>query len=58
MEISPFSFGVTTLEGELAGRGVMNPKSNQKLLLQVGAESYVTIIPERIFSASMMYVTH
>ena len=32
-----------------------NPKSNQKLPLHVGAESYVTIILERIFPT--MYVT-
>ena len=36
VEMSPFPFGVTTLAGELGGRGVMNPKSNQTLWLSVG----------------------
>ena len=57
MEMSPFLFGVTTLAGELGGRGVMSPKSTQILWLQVGTESYVTITWEDFSNVSLLFLT-
>ena len=55
--MSPFPFGVTTLAGELGGRGVMNPKSTQTLWLHVRTESYVTITWEDFFNVPRILLT-
>ena len=57
VEMSPFMFGVTTLAGELGGRGVMNPKSTQTLWLHVGTEFYVTITWEDFLNVSRVLLT-
>ena len=55
--MSPFAFEVTTLAGELGGKGVMSPKSTQILWLQVGTESYVTITWEDFSNVSRVFLT-